>query len=172
MWAPALDASITSMRRVNLTEPAFTYDDEEPEGFRAGMYRFGPALGAKDTGSSVYEIPPGQSICPYHYEVGEEEWLLVLSGRPTLRDPDGEHQLEPLDCVFFPTGPDGAHAVYNRTDETLRVLMYSQSVNPAVCVYPDSDKIGVFSGPESPEGSGNFPRTAAVDYYHREGAQK
>lgn len=159
------------MRRFNLAEPEFTYDDEEPEGFRAGMFRFGPQAGAKATGSSFYEIPPGQSICPYHYEVGEEEWMLVLAGRPTLRDPDGEHALAPLDCVFFPTGPDGAHAVRNDTDETARVLMYSQVCSPAVCVYPDSDKVGVFCD-ESPEARGNFPRGAAVDYYHGEGGAR
>lgn len=155
------------MRRFNLSAPEFTYDDGEPEGFRAGMFRIGGTAGAVDTGTSLYEIPPGQSICPYHYEVGEEEWLLVLAGRPTLRDPDGEHVLEPLDCVFFPTGPDGAHAVRNDTDETVRVLMYSQVCSPAVCVYPDSDKVGVFTK-GSPEARGNFPRSGAVDYYYGE----
>ncbi len=156
------------MRRVNLADPEFTYDADEPEGFRAGMFRFGAQLGAQATGSSVYEIPPGQSICPYHYEVGEEEWLLVLSGSPTLRDPGGEHRLEPMDCVFFPTGEEGAHAVRNDTGETVRVLMYSQSCTPAVCVYPDSDKVGVFTDERSPAARGNFPRSAAVGYYDGE----
>ena len=77
------------MPRLNISSPPFHYDSDDPEGFRAGMFRFGEQLGAKDTGASVYEIPPGQSICPYHYEYGEEEWLLVLSGAPTLRTPDG-----------------------------------------------------------------------------------
>ena len=53
------------------------------------MLRFGPQVGATRTGTSVYELPPGQAICPYHYEYGEEEWLLVLVGRPTLRTPAG-----------------------------------------------------------------------------------
>ena len=50
------------------------------------------------TGASVYELPPGQAICPYHYEYGEEEWLLVLDGRPTLRHPEGTDQLDPWDA--------------------------------------------------------------------------
>jgi uncharacterized cupin superfamily protein len=29
------------------------------------MARFGPALGATQMGASLYELPPGQSICPY-----------------------------------------------------------------------------------------------------------
>ena len=155
------------MRRVNLADPTFTYDDEEPEGFRAGMYRWGPEVGAKTTGTSLYEIPPGQSICPYHYETAQEEWLLVLSGRPTLRGPEGLEQLEPLDSVFFPVGPEGAHAVLNQTDGIVRVLMYSQVCDPDVCVYPDSDKIGVFVQGR-PEATGNFRRTTRVDYYDGE----
>lgn len=57
------------------------------------------------TGMSAYELPPGQAIGPYHYENPEEEWLLVLDGRPTLRHPDGEDELKPWDVVFFPPGP-------------------------------------------------------------------
>jgi len=102
------------VRRINIADPAFTYDPGDPEGFRAGMLRFGPQVGAKRTGTSVYELPAGQAICPYHYEYGEEEWLLVLSGRPTLRTPDGSEQLEPWDSVHFPEGPTGAHALPQR----------------------------------------------------------
>ena len=69
------------MRRVNLTNPELSYDPEDPDGFRSGMARFGPQLGAKETGASLYELPPGQALCPYHYEYGEEEWLLVVSGQ-------------------------------------------------------------------------------------------
>lgn len=155
------------MRRVNLSDPEFTYDDDEPDGFRAGMFRFGPQLGATSTGSSLYELPPGQGICPYHWEVGEEEWLVVLSGRPTLRTPEGETQLAPLDCVFFPPTPEGAHAIRNATDETCRVLMYSEVRDPAVCVYPDSDKIGVFAKGK-PGVDGQFPLGAKVGYYDGE----
>ena len=110
------------------------------------MARFGPQLGATKTGASLYELPAGQSICPYHYEYGEEEWLIVLEGRPTLRHPGGEDELEPGDTVCFPEGPEGAHKVTNRTDDRVRVLMFSTVNRPAIAVYPDSDKFGVFSG--------------------------
>ena len=89
------------MRKVNIQSPDFGYDSDDPEGFRSGLYRLGPDLGAQRTGASVYELPPGQAICPYHYEHGEEEWLLVLEGRPTLRHPEGSEELVPWDVVFF-----------------------------------------------------------------------
>ena len=132
------------MRRTNLNELAVEYDETDPEGYRAGMARFGPSIEAVRLGASVYELPPGQSICPYHYEYPDEEWLLVLQGRPTLRRPHGEEELEPNDVVCFPEGPEGAHKVTNGTDETVRVLMISTKNQPAVAVYPDSDKIGVW----------------------------
>jgi uncharacterized cupin superfamily protein len=113
------------VKRVNIADPQFEYDNEDPDGFRGGMFRLGSLIGAEEMGTSVYELPPGQSICPYHYEYAEEEWLLVLAGTPTLRHPDGTDQLAPWDVVCFPRGPAGAHQVRNDTEETVRVLMYS-----------------------------------------------
>jgi uncharacterized cupin superfamily protein len=136
------------MDPINIAAPAFEYDPEDPDGYRAGLFRFGKRLGLDALGVSVYEIPPGVAICPYHYEYGEQEALLVLEGRPTLRSPDGTRVLEPWDTVGFPPGPEGAHKVQNDTDETVRVLMFSTVNVPAATVYPDSDKIGIWVGNE------------------------
>jgi uncharacterized cupin superfamily protein len=134
------------VQRTNLSKLTVEYDETDPEGYRAGMARFGPSIGASKLGASLYELPPGQSVCPYHYEYPEEEWLIVLDGRPTLRHPQGEDDLEQGDVVCFPAGPEGAHKVTNRTQDTVRVLMFSTKTDPAVAVYPDSDKIGVWTG--------------------------
>jgi uncharacterized cupin superfamily protein len=154
------------VKRINIGTPEFTWDDSDPEGFRAGMARLGGLLGAKETGISVYELPPGQSICPYHYECGEEEWLLVLSGNPTLRSPDGEERLAPWDVACFPRGPEGAHAVRNETGETARVLMFSTVVTPTATVYPDSDKVGIWTGDK--ETDVLVRRSSRVGYYDGE----
>ena len=154
------------MRRVSTSDPDFTYDPEDPEGFRSGMFRPGPRLGARSTGATVYELPPGQAVCPYHYEYGEEEWVLVLAGRATVRTPEETAQLPPGELVFFPPGPEGAHQIRNDTEGTVRILMWSNVVYPAVTVYPDSDKVGVYPG-ELGE-SLLFPRSAAVGYFHGE----
>ena len=84
-------------------------------------------------------------MCPYHYEY-EEEWLLVLGGTVVVRAPQGEEQLAAGETVCFPPGPAGAHKVTNRGDSTARILMFSSAREPAVAVYPDSDKIGVWPG--------------------------
>ena len=155
------------MRRVNIADPSFNYDSDDPEGFRAGLFRFGSQLGAKQTGTSVYELPPGQAVCPYHFEYGEEEWALVLEGRPTLREPDGTEQLEPFDVVFFPMGPEGAHQIRNETEEPVRLMMWSTVVVPTATAYPDSDKVGIWTGVK--EDDLMVRRSGNVEYYDGEG---
>ena len=134
------------LERINIHELTFEYDDTDPDGFKAGMARFGPSIGASQMGGTVYELPTGQSICPYHYEYPEEEWLVVLDGHVLVRHPEGEDVLGPGDVVCFPPGPDGAHRVTNREATTARVLMTSTRRTPAIAVYPDSEKIAIFPG--------------------------
>jgi uncharacterized cupin superfamily protein len=154
------------MRRVSISDPNFTYDPDDAEGFRAGMARLGPDLGASQTGATVYHLPPGESVCPYHYEYGEEEWALVLSGHPSVRTPEGTERLDPFELVFFPMGPDGAHRILNETDEDARVLMWSTVVTPSATAYPDSDKVGVWTGNRAENLL--VRRSSAVEYYDGE----
>jgi len=155
------------MKRINIAAPEFTYDEEDPEGFRSGMARLGKLLGGpEDTGITVYELPPGQAVCPYHYEVGEEEWLLVVEGNPTLRHPQGSDRLEPWDVVFFEKGAAGAHGIGNETEQTARVLMFSTVVVPTATVYPDSDKVGIWTG--DPETDVMVRRESGVEYFDGE----
>ena len=95
------------MERFNLLAAAPEYDDSDPEGYRAGMDRFGPKIGAAQLGGSVYELPPGQSICPYHYEWPEEEWLMPLDGTVVVRTPAGEEELGPWEIVVLPARAGG-----------------------------------------------------------------
>ena len=155
--------SLHGMSKLNASEMEFEYDAEDPEGFRAGMKRFGKKLGAAVTGMSIYEIPPGQAICPYHYEYAEEEWLVVLEGTPTLRTPEGSSELAPWDVCVFPVGPSGAHGVRNEGSSVARVMMFSEVKWPAATVYPDSDKIGVWTGND--DDSAMFRRATKVEYY-------
>lgn len=154
------------VRSINLSAAELEHDADDPGGYQSGYARLGPRIGASMLGCTVYELPEGQSICPYHYEYGDEEWLIVLDGRPTVRHPAGEDELAQGDVVCFPAGPEGAHKVTNRTDGPVRVLMLSTKRLPAVAVYPDSDKIGVFTGGGSDHVM--VRRESAVDYWDRE----
>jgi uncharacterized cupin superfamily protein len=154
------------MQRVNLFSAEIQFDDDNPEGYNAGEVRLGPLLGARMIGGTIYELGPGQSNCPYHYEYPNEEWLIVLEGRLTLRHPDGEELLDPGDVVCFPAGPAGAHKLTNAGEGRVRLLMLSTKIDPAVAVYPDSDKIGVWSGDDRDKIL--VRRESGVDYWDRE----
>jgi uncharacterized cupin superfamily protein len=155
------------MRRTNLASGELESREAAPAGFNALRLRLGKELAPERTGASLYELPPGEAICPYHYELGKEEWLVVLEGRPTVRHPEGSDELGQWDVAFFPRGPEGAHQVGNRGDVPARVLMWSEVTYPSATSYPDSDKVGVWTGVK-PEDL-IVERSSGVDYYRGEG---
>ena len=123
----------------------FEYDPNDPGGYRCGMANVGRAAGGEELAVKLFELPPGESLCPYHYEY-VEGWLLVLDGAVAVRVPDGEEALARGEIVRFPAGSAGGHKVINRGGAPARVLMFSSGREPSVAVYPDSDKIGVWPG--------------------------
>ena len=153
------------MKRFNLFDDTLlARDDDEPDGYRAPYAKPGQAVGAELIGASVVLLGPGQAVCPYHYEVIEEEWLLVLAGTPTVRTPAGTRVLGTGDVICFPRGPTGAHKISNASTEPARVLIVSERAPCAATVYEDSDKVGVFG----PEVSLLFRRGDAREYWDGE----
>jgi len=100
-------------------------------------------------GATLYELTPGGASGLYHFHHGAEELLVVLRGRPTLREPGGERVLEEGDVVHFPVGPEGAHQLSNRTDEAVRYLMVSNRPSPEAVEYPDSGQLSVMAFTDS-----------------------
>jgi uncharacterized cupin superfamily protein len=118
---------------------------EEREGWRSQEAWVGARIGADLIGGSMSELEPGDRLWPYHTHHANEEWLLVVSGAPTLRTPEGEQDLKEGDVVCCPRGKGGAHQVSNRTDSPVRVLMLSTLIVPDIVEYLDSGKIGARS---------------------------
>jgi uncharacterized cupin superfamily protein len=153
------------MERLNIFTTDLQHDDDDPDGYHAGYLKLGPPIGAATMAGTIYELPAGQANCPYHYE-SDEEWLLVLEGDLTVRHPEGEDELGPGDLVCFPAGPDGAHKLTNRGEDAVKMLIVSTATMPAVAVYPDSDKIGVFT--EGRRDNVMVRRSSDVDYWDGE----
>jgi uncharacterized cupin superfamily protein len=157
--------------KANVFDPDFDANDD-----RAGFVRHRAALGlqagATMLGATLHDLPPGATAYPYHFHYANEELMVVISGRPTLRTPNGEEELAPGDVVSHPVGPDGAHQVTNRSDEPVRFLMLSEMNGPEVVVYPDSDKIGARSDAPGPNKSSElwkaFRAADEVDYFDGE----
>ena len=114
---------------------------EDKEGWQSKDAWVGAHVGAELIGGSMYELEPGSRLWPYHTHHGNEEWMIVLRGRPTLRTLEGEEQLSEGDVVAFRRGKDGAHQVRNDTDAPLRVLMLSTLLAPDIVEYYDSGKV-------------------------------
>jgi len=74
---------------------------------------------------------------------------MVLRGRPTLREPKGERELEEGDVVLFPIGPEGAHQLLNRSESPVRYLVASNRPSPEAVEYPDSRQLLVMAFSES-----------------------
>jgi len=157
-----------------VSDPTNVFDDEwqegypQPDGYGANWKR----VKAGNLAVGVYELFPGQTQCPYHFHHGNDEVLIVLRGTPTLRTPEGERELKPGDAVPFPTGREGAHQVYNRTDEPARYLIAARHVTPEVVEYPDSGKLASMAFSESHSGGGPLWTIHrfddAVDYFDGE----
>ena len=154
--------SATPRPVVNATAVEVTAEEGVPPGFQARYRQLRPLLGGELLGGTVYEFEPGQRTGPYHYEIGNEECLLVLDGTPTLRHPEGRDVLAVGDIVVFPEGPDGAHQLINESAAVTRVLILSTMREPYGCAYPDSGKLSTPGGV--------FRIADAVDYWDGESA--
>src|SRR6185436_7861691 len=100
------------VRRFNLFRDELEAEDEwYRPGYPQRAAAVDEAIGAATIGGAVYQLEEGERVSPYHYHHGVEEWLVVVTGTPSLRTPAGEQQLRAGDVVCFPGSPEGAHTV-------------------------------------------------------------
>jgi uncharacterized cupin superfamily protein len=158
----------------NVFEPDWKDRSENPAPFTGPTARLAAQAGSRELGASLFELRPGEATFPLHTHHANEEMLVVLSGRPTLRTLEGARVLEPGEVVAFPTGREGAHRLDNEAPEPARVLILSTVRAPDIVEYPDSDKVGVRgSAPATRSADSdrlrlNFPRDSAVGYWDGE----
>ena len=128
------------------------FEDLEPKhhvgehsDFEYKRYDFVPREAAKGCMVHIYEVPPSKSPYPYHYHMKNEEIFYILSGRGILKTPEGERRVSAGEMLFFPANETGAHKLTNDSKtEPLRYIDYSTTHDVDICIYPDSDKIGVW----------------------------
>lgn len=92
-------------------------------------------------GVSIEELAPGKQSCPLHWHVKEEEHILALDGRATLRLGEERIELVAGDYVCFPRGQAVGHCLVNESDAVFRFVMIGENRRDEVCVYPDSNKV-------------------------------
>jgi len=151
----------------NAYQPDFDADQDR-EGFTYRRAKLGQQAKSEKLGASLYEIPPGQATFPYHAHSANEEMLIVLSGQPHLRTPDGWRELAEGEVVAFRVGEDGAHQLQNRGAQPARVLVISTMIAPEVNLYPDTGKL--MAATRAPGASDEgfqeaYRREQATDYW-------
>ena len=107
-------------------------------------------------------LGPGKYSYPYHFHRNSEEMFVILSGKATLRTPNDFIELNKGDTVFFEIGPNGAHQLYNHTQEPCKFLDIRTDMGLDVCEYPDSGKINILPYKEV------YQSDERVDYYKGE----
>jgi Uncharacterized conserved protein, contains double-stranded beta-helix domain len=147
-----------------------TNTDEGETTFR--RKQLSAAADGEHIGCSLYELPPDKRSWPYHYHEGNDEAIYVLSGTGSVRLKDGTHAVSAGDYVSLPAGEAGAHRVINDSDDDvpLRYLAISTMQDPDVVIYPDMDKVGVYTGTPPGRHEGRkltkyYPEDADVDYW-------
>ncbi len=156
----------------NVAEVEPTRVEAEPR-FCADRRSLSRAAGGRHIGASHYRVPPGKTAWPAHFHAANEEAIFVLHGQGTLRLGDERISVRTGDWIALPAEPR-AHQLINDGTEDLVYLCVSTQTPTDVCVYPDSNKIGVFGG-AAPGGdaqrrfvSGYFRAGSTVPYYDGE----
>lgn len=100
--------------------------------------RLAPPGGLTDFGASHVTLKPGAWSSQRHWHIGEDEFLVMLSGEATLVDGAGEHRLTPGDCAAFPKNDGNGHYLQNRSEADC-VFVVIGAGTPLGGDYPDID---------------------------------
>jgi uncharacterized cupin superfamily protein len=100
--------------------------------------RLSPASGLTDFGVSHVTLKPGAWSSQRHWHVGEDEFLVMLSGEALLVDDEGEHLLRAGDCAAFPKNDGNGHHLRNCSDGDC-VFVVVGGGTPLGGDYPDID---------------------------------
>jgi len=132
---PALDPATVAVRRGT----GYPADLAKPCAGRAKR-ALGNALGLKNFGVNLTELPPGTWSALRHWHTHEDEFVYIVEGEVMLITDAGEQVLRAGMAAGFPAGvPDGHHLV-NRSDKPAVYLEVGDRRDAEDdCFYPDVD---------------------------------
>jgi len=79
--------------------------------------KVGEAAGLRELGARHVVLDPGAWSSQRHWHEGEDELLVMLSGRAVLVEDDGETEVGPGDVLAWPAGSRNGHHLINRSSE-------------------------------------------------------
>ena len=124
---------------------------------------FGLALAREAGARSMFvnrdRLPSGSRASDLHWHTANEELLLVLQGRPTLRQrrghrdadgrpvfdnaPETQTPLQPGDLIHWSPGDLVAHQVINFADSDAVLLVVGNELEEDICALPERDALFV-----------------------------
>lgn len=143
-----MNAPVVAIDAVELNPRPPEYLPEKPtrRAFDARLGRLSELLGLKTLGCSVVEVAPGAAAYPFHSHRANDELFYILQGSGQLRLGEVTHAVRPGDLVGCPAGgPATAHQLVNTGNAPLRYLAIGSNVDPEICEYPDSGKVGTYA---------------------------
>ncbi len=105
--------------------------------------QLGDFFGLRNFGVNLTTLAPGASSALRHAHSRQDEFVYVLSGRPTLHTNAGATLLAPGMCAGFRAGTGDAHRLLNETDEPVVYLEIGDRTAGDAASYPDDDLVAV-----------------------------
>ena len=99
----------------------------------------GDVFGLANFGVNLTKLAPGGVSALRHYHSRQDEFIYILSGRPTLVTDAGNTPLEPGMCAGFRGGVPDGHKLVNATSEEVLYLEIGDRLPGDRADYPDDD---------------------------------
>ena len=99
----------------------------------------GDLFGLRNFGVNLTRLAPGAHSSIRHSHRKQDEFVYIVSGRPTLRTDEGETELSPGMCAGFAAGSGNAHHLVNRSSEDVVYLEIGDRTPGEEVEYPDDD---------------------------------
>ncbi|MGE3759393.1 MAG: cupin domain-containing protein [Pseudobdellovibrionaceae bacterium] len=129
------------MKIVNLFELGGFVRNNYAEKYRGEERAIGSVFKAKNIGFHLEILDPKSFSCPYHYHDYEEEVVIAIEGEAIVRQNNKFRKIKAGDLVYYETGPESAHHMYNHTGKPFKYFVLSTKFLEECCHYPDSGKI-------------------------------
>lgn len=100
--------------------------------------QLGKLVGITQFGVNILTLDPGAASALRHWHECEDEFVYVLTGKLTLIDENGEHDLIAGSFAGFPAGQPNAHHLANKSSEPASfITVGTRKVGMETIHYPD-----------------------------------
>lgn len=99
----------------------------------------GDLFGLTNFGVNLTRLSPSSVSALRHAHSKQDEFIYILSGRPTLITDEGETELSPGMCAGFKAGTGNGHQLVNRTNEDVVYLEIGDRTADDTVSYPVDD---------------------------------